>query len=128
MPKIVQMLYRLMLSWGSGRGHFFLSGCPYIVRKSHKNLSSFDRSFLHGNIFKNQWAVSAPPPCQIGLMSNDLFVIFDPLIVKISTLPLLCFMIYYNVLKLMKLKKFQIPKKMLNPLLGMAPRDLRVCP
>ena len=40
----------------------FFMWFPYIVRKSHKNVYSFDRSFFNGNIFKNQWVVSAPPP------------------------------------------------------------------
>ena len=40
---------------------FFSCGCPYIVRKSQKNVYSFARSFLNGNIYKNQWVVSAPP-------------------------------------------------------------------
>ena len=47
---------------------FFSCGCPYIVRKSQKNVYSFARSFLNGNILKNQWAVSAHPSCQIGLI------------------------------------------------------------
>ena len=56
------------------------------------------------------------------------FDIFDPLRVKISTLPPLCFMIYHIFLKLINYKKFQIPKKNGISLLGLAPKVLRVCP
>ena len=56
------------------------------------------------------------------------FGIFDPLRVKISTLPPLCFRIYYIFYKFINLKKFKIPQKNCIPLLGVAPRDPRVCP
>ena len=46
------------------------------------------------------------------LLTN--FGIFDPLIVKISTLPPLCFMIYYIIYKLIEFKKFKIPKQILR--------------
>ena len=50
------------------------------------------------------------------------FGIFDTLRVKISTLPHLCFMIYYIVLKLKKYKKIEIPKKYLYPPFGRSPQ------
>ena len=56
------------------------------------------------------------------------FCIFDPLRLKISTIPPLCFMIYYIFPKSKKLKKIEIPKQNLYPPLGVAPRDPRVWP
>ena len=54
--------------------------------------------------------------------------IFDPLRVKISTLPPPCFMIYYIFYKSKKYQKFKIPEFVCIPLLGVAPRDPRVWP
>ena len=54
------------------------------------------------------------------------FDIFDPLIVKISTLPPLCFRIYFFFYKFINYKKLKIPTKNCIPLLGLAPRDPRV--
>ena len=49
------------------------------------------------------------------------FCFFDPLRVKISTLPPLCFMIYYILNKLKKYKKIEIPKQLLYPPFGPGP-------
>ena len=49
------------------------------------------------------------------------FGLFDPLRVKISTLPPLCFMIYYIIFKLIKYKKIKIQKKLYSPL-GRGPK------
>ena len=55
------------------------------------------------------------------------FGIFDPLRVKISTLPLLCFMFYYTMRFICNKEKLEIPPKNIH-LLGVAPRDPRAWP
>ena len=71
------------------------------------------QSFLRFTVkFWRPWEVDGPSKCCQLL---TLFGIFDPLIVKISTLPPLCFMIYYIIYKLIKYKELKIPPQKLYP-------------
>ena len=54
--------------------------------------------------------------------------IFDPLRVKISTLPPLCFRIYYIFLKFINNKNSKFQKKNLSPFWAWPLGTLRVCP
>ena len=79
------------------------------------------------------WTVKFWPPWEVDGPTNFYRILtdfgnFDPLRVKISTLPPLCFIFYYQIIFICNLKKNEIPKKNCIPLLGVAPRDPTVWP
>ena len=78
------------------------------------------------------WGNSDPPGKSMGYQQFckilTHFGIFGPLRMKISTLPPLCFMFYYHIRFICNKEIIKIQQKNCIPLLGVAPRDLRVWP
>ena len=110
---------------------------PYsVIRNWPVNISKF--KYVHPGHFATilrspGWQGKYWAPGEVNGPTNlcDIlthFGIFDPLRVKISTLPTLCFMFYYHIRFICNKEIIKIQQKNCIPPLGVAPGDLRVWP